>query len=139
MKTHRTLSLVVVVVSAFVAVGCGSSSSSSSSGGGGDGSSTSSGHMNTDVACTFTEAGAQSCIQYANLEQAQVDGVKQSCSAEPGGMVVDSCPTDKLLGCCEEMTGGFDESTCYYQANGLTADSLEMACKQGNGMWSTSP
>jgi hypothetical protein len=137
MKAHLFFVAPILAVSLMV-VGCGSSSDSSTGAGGGTTSSGTSGGA-TDVACTFTQGASMSCIQYGNLQQAQIDGIKQSCSAQPSGKVVDSCPTDKLLGCCAQKTAGIDTATCYYEAMGLTADSLKMACGQAMGTWGTKP
>jgi hypothetical protein len=117
----------LVHIAAFLAsttalvVGC-------SSGSGNSGSSTS------GFGCSLTIATIDFCYVYTNLSSDQQNAEQMACKNQMG-TVVTSCPTDKLVGCCNVMLGGMGVNECYYSG---TADSDKSACTQLSGSWSTS-
>ena len=98
---------------------CSSSSSGGGSGGGSGGSSGSSSGGGTGF-CQSTSV----CIS----------GLSSSTCSTEGGTLVASCSTTNLVGCCKFSGSSLEE--CYYAG---TASSLQSACTQSNGTWSTSP
>ena len=130
---------------AVIAIGeCGDSNcpvcvpSSGGSGGGGTSSGTAGTHAGgststgaagssatgTGEACTI---GGQICNWYPNLPAAMVDNI---CS-QSGGVSSAHCASSGLSGCCAQTSG----TLCYY---GVDAASLQSACTQSGGTWSSS-
>jgi hypothetical protein len=126
-KTHTFAPLLAIGSTALLAIalaaGCGSSSSGDGSGGGGGGG----------FGCTQGMAGSQFCSSYTGLTADQKNSAEQACT-NGGGMVVASCPTAGLVGCCKLTVMGIVFSECYYF--GMAAND-QSACTMGGGTWST--
>lgn len=91
---------------------CGSSDSSAGSG----------------MGCSLTLAGQQYCYAYSDLSSDNAKSAKSMCSSN-GGTIVDSCPTNGLVGCCALSQSGVSYQSCYYFG---TASADKMAC---SGTW----
>jgi hypothetical protein len=94
--------------------GCGGSGSGSGS--------------NSDFGCSLKVVGQQYCYAYSKLASDSASSARSACSSQ-GGTVVNSCPTDGLVGCCSMAQSGMTFQSCYYFG---TASTDEMACP---GTW----
>jgi hypothetical protein len=65
----------------------------------------------------------------------------------PGAVLVSSCPTAGLTGCCKIVIPAESKlnvlipsvEACYYKGSSPAADATQSQCAQKGGTWSTSP
>jgi hypothetical protein len=53
------------------------------------------------VACQLD--AVDQCFEWINLRESLVDSLSSTCVDDDGGVIVDSCPTENLVGICEEL------------------------------------
>jgi hypothetical protein len=102
------------------------------------------------MSCKVTEGSHAMCLEYVHprLEELRV-AILAQCR-DGGGVIVDACPTENLLGTCERTTDPRNPTTLsekvrmktYFQPGGLNppnAERLHKQCDTGAGIWSPPP
>lgn len=123
MTDTKRISLVRVMALGAAAVCLPACGSSDSSGGFGLGTGSGSG-----FGCSLSIAGQEYCYAYSDLSSSNTNTANSACK-DNGGTIVNSCPTDGLVGCCAVSQSGISYQACYYFG---TAATDKMAC---NGTW----
>jgi hypothetical protein len=118
---------------AALACGGGSSSSSGTSSAGGGTASTGSGSGSITVTCNKPSDKECLVLDFMGLGTLAAQQAQKNCSMT-GGMLVSSCSSTGLIGCCSLPTPDVLTDTCYY---GGMASNRETVCKSGGGTWST--
>jgi hypothetical protein len=128
------LGALLCAAAAAFTLACSSSSGSESGDGGSGGTGSSS-------ACTYLQGGITECFMFANLTSAQAAKDDMNCATtQPDGKVVDTCPSEGLIGCCRSSIGPEIAYACSYEGDGGgTLSQIEGQCEEGDGGWSTSP
>jgi hypothetical protein len=88
---------------------------------------------------TINGVSQPTCSGAAGLSTDQVQTANTTCT-ESDGEVVSACPSQSLVGCCQDLHGPNPGQTCYYYG---TASDWEAACcvagecSSGPNDWST--
>lgn len=78
--------------------------------------------------CSLSIGGQEYCYAYSDLSSGNTNTANSACKNN-GGTIVNSCPTDGLVGCCAVSQSGISYQACYYFG---TAATDKMTC---NGTW----
>ena len=95
---------------------------------------------NKIVACKLDDFNQ--CFEWINLTDLLVDSLSSTCVNDDNGIIVDSCPTENVIGICEELN---DSNTpdlmnyFYMSQSGIDpvyyASLKEQGCIDAGGIW----
>lgn len=110
--------MVLMLVIGFFVAGCGSDDSS--------------GNI---VACDLLQFNQ--CFEWINLSDPLVDSLRSTCINDDGGVIIDSCPTENLIGICEKLDDpeGSPDLLNHFYSDPSLADEKEQACIGSGGVW----
>jgi hypothetical protein len=123
----------LAVILSLTAAACGGGSDDGGGGGGGGGSTGGGGFSRT---CDISSSALHFCISYTGSAYTEAS-VKTACTGNPGGKIVNSCPTADVAGACTVTTGG--ESLAYkaYYYAPATSQTVMAACQAIQGTYSS--
>jgi hypothetical protein len=80
------------------------------------------------------------CLEWINLSDSQVDSLKATCTNDDGGEVIAACPTENIVGTCEDSGGREPDSLNHFylptgQDPATYAASKQQACESSGGVW----
>ncbi|MGD8940911.1 MAG: hypothetical protein PVJ72_16110 [Gammaproteobacteria bacterium] len=121
--------IISISIIGFVFIGCSNEDNSSSN------------TANKVVACKLDDFNQ--CFEWINLTDPLVDSLSSTCVNDDNGIIVDSCPTENLIGICEELDDPMTPDLLNYFYSSKTgidpiyyASLKEQACTDAGGVWS---
>jgi hypothetical protein len=95
-------------------------------------------HTPGAYSCTGHDQGkVMWCMVFpASYRGGAVEG-KRDCEIAPGSTFGDTCPSDKLVGCCTETGAVGPVESCFYTDGEFVNDPAKCAAK--GGVWSSAP
>lgn len=117
-KNYNFRNLIFMLAIGFVVTGCGSDDTSASN----------------IVACDLPN---DQCFEWINLTDQLVVSLSATCVNPDGGVIIDSCPTENLIGICEELDdpGGAPDLLNHFYSDPSQAGVKEQACIDAGGIW----
>ncbi|KPJ95260.1 MAG: hypothetical protein AMJ53_03145 [Gammaproteobacteria bacterium SG8_11] len=95
---------------------------------------------NKIVACKLDDFNQ--CFEWINLADALVDSLSSTCVNDDNGIIVESCPTENVIGICEELDDPITPDLLnyfYLPLSGIDpiyyAGVKEQACIEAGGVW----
>jgi len=124
----------IFVAITLIFMGCNGGGDSSGSG---DGSGAGTSNV---VACNLNDV--DQCFEWVNLSNLMVNSLSSTCVNDDNGTIIDACPSENLIGICEEIDDSPQPDLLnYFYMDPLHADpdefklQKEQACIDAGGNW----